>query len=102
MLRAIIDATAIGDNTILSADSTSGFLIKQLFFVVGGIVNIRFKEGTTSISGLIPLQSGADLFLELNDFNIPWFIITKNNAFIINLSAAVQVGGVVYYEKISL
>lgn len=94
LLRAPINFSASGNNTVVSADTTRRVLIHRIWLVVGGATNITFKDNLPS-PGAIPLgQYGGITFDTTGE---PWLVTDVNTAFIINSSSAVQVSGVVYY-----
>lgn len=92
---AAIDFAGSGNNTIVAAVASNRILIHRIWFVVGGATNLIFKDGTTGLSGTVPLSANGGITLDTT--GEPWFITTIGNALIINSSAAVQIGGMVFY-----
>ena len=91
---AVVSATA----TAISAPAavTSQIIrIYKLFLVSAGTTNITFEDGTTALSGALPLVANGSITLDLD--GQPWFTCTKGNAFTISNSGGVQVSGAVYY-----
>jgi hypothetical protein len=94
---AKIDHAASGDNTIIPAVSNKTLKIFALTFVVSGAVNVKFKRGTTDLTGDLNFASkGQGVFSAINP---PAFLMqtAAGEAFIMNLSAAVAVDGFVSY-----
>lgn len=100
--RAVINAAASGDNTIVAAQA-AGQRIRVLSYALmaGGTVNATWKSGVgTSISGALPLvvntgvSSGYDPMGHLET--------AAATALILNLSAAIQVSGHVHYAVVTV
>jgi hypothetical protein len=103
-IHANIDISTSGDNTIISAPAgTSEFLvIDHINLVPNSAVSIILKTGSTSLSGTYSLTANQGFVLE-NSYQDQDGLLTcgKNEAFIINLSGAVQVSGFVKYRIIN-
>jgi len=98
-----INVTAIGDNTIVAA--VAGKLITVVgLLLINGVAtaqNVTIKDdGAIVLAGPMALSTaGSPLFMpERPDFE---YFSTSNpaNNLILNLSAATQVGGVVWYAQ---
>ena len=101
--KADINTSSSGDNTIIAAPSTGQYLaIDHINLLVNGVVTIQFKAGSTAYGGPYLMASGGALVLE-NSIHNEHGIITMPNAtaFIMNLSAGVQVSGFVRYRIIN-
>lgn len=95
---ASVSFASSGDNTVVSATSGQTIRVMRLLLVPNGLVSVTMKDGaSTSLSGVMQLASSIPFQLPLD--GEPWFLTTAGNAFIINLSGAVQVSGVVWYTK---
>jgi hypothetical protein len=94
LLRAAINFSSSGDNTIIAADTVNRIIIHRIWLVVGGATNITFKDNLPSPAAVPLGQYGGITFDATGE---PWFITNTNTAFIINSSSAVQVSGEVYY-----
>lgn len=103
LLTAVINTTTAGDNIMIVAPTVTGnyLAIDFISFKVEGDTAITFKSGTTALSGPIALASYESLTWE-NAIKNSNGIITckKNEAFIINLSAGVQVSGMIRYREV--
>lgn len=104
ILRAAINITAAGDNTIVAA--VAGKLITVIgLLLMNGVAtaqSVTVKDGTggTAQSGPMALStSGAPLLLPDQGLGSFDYFQTSNpaNNLVLNLSAATQVGGVVWY-----
>lgn len=84
-----------GDNTVISATTGKRLLVNRIWFVVAGATSLTFKNGTTALSGKVPVAANGSFTLDLSDE--PWFITSLSAAFVINSTNAVQVSGQVYY-----
>ena len=93
---AVVSATA----TAISAPAavTSQIIrIYKLFLVSAGTTNITFEDGTTALSGALPLVANGAITLDLD--GQPWFTCTRANNFTIGNSGNLQVSGAVYYTQ---
>jgi hypothetical protein len=84
--------------TIAAPAGVTGKIIRvyKLFLVVGGTTNITFQDGTTALSGPVPLIANGSITLDMD--GQAWFTTSVGNAFNIgNSGSSVQVSGTVYY-----
>ena len=97
--RVAINAASSGDNTLVALTSGQTIRAHKFFLIASGTVNIKFRDGTggTDFHPAIPLYAGGGVALDFD--GDPWFVTTAGNALVLNLSAAVQVSGVLYYSK---
>jgi len=86
----IIDFSSSGDNEILPVVAGRKLQILFLVIMLGGASNIRFKSDSTSLSGLMPFAANQGLIIDGTEIDIETLL---GEAFVINSSAAVQVGG---------
>ena len=94
-LRASIDIAATGDNTIVASPGAN-FVIKivKLLFVCTGAVAVTLKSGANSLTGAMSFSATGGIGFD-GDFTP--IEMNANEAFIINLSGAIQVSGFVLY-----
>ena len=100
---AAITFSGSGDNAVITGLASQGtgmtppsFKIWALGLVLGGTTNITFKDGTTAITGAMPmLANGSFLLAPATD---AWFVLSPGKNFTINSSASVQVSGWVAYS----
>lgn len=92
---AAVSFAAGGDNTVIAAITDTRIMVHRLFIVVAGATNITIKNGSTSLTGAMPFAANGALVLDIS--GEPWFAVSKGSAFVVNLSAGVQVSGTVYY-----
>lgn len=93
---AIINFTNTGDNTVIAA-AAKPIQVIALFLTVAGATTIIFKDGATGLTGAITLGATNPPML-LPCTNMPWFVTTPGNGFVINQSGAVQISGRIYYN----
>lgn len=98
LLRAVINFSASGDNTIVGADATNRIVVHRLWLVCAGATNLTFKDNLASPAA-VPMGTNGGLTFDAT--GEPWFVTDVNTAFIINSSNAVQVSGEVYYSLAS-
>ena len=95
---ASINAAASGDNTLVAAVGGQTVRVFKIFLTAASAVNIQFKDGAgTDLTGLITLTAGGSVVLDFD--TRPWFLTSAGNAFILELSSAVQVSGRIYYTQ---
>lgn len=101
--KADINISTSGDNTIIAAPSTTGnyLAIDFISFLPTTAVAVQFKDGSTAYGGPLPLDTKQALTWENSFCNQKGVItLSPNQAFIMNLAGAVQVGGVVRYREV--
>lgn len=99
LLKADIDISSAGDNTIISAPTSGYIVIDHINFVPTAAVTIQLKQNATNYGGAYPLDSKQAFTIE-NAIQNPQGIITlkPGEAFVMNLGAGVQVSGFVRYR----
>lgn len=96
--RAIIDAAASGDNTLVAAQGAGNAIrVHQLFLIAAGTVNVRFESGAggTALTGQMNLVANTGFVLPFSP--VPWFVTSDNALLNLELSAAVSVDGALVY-----
>lgn len=101
MLKADINISSSGDNTIIAAPSEGFIVIDHINFIPASAVSVQLKDGSTAYGGAYPLDAKQAITLE-NAMHSERGVITcaTGNAFVINLDSAVQVSGFVRYRII--
>ena len=96
---AVIDISSSGDNTIIAAPANGYIAIDHVNLLPTTAVSVKFKRGSTDISGPYPLDAKQAVTLE-NAIHNEKGIMTclPGDAFVVNLGSAVQVGGFVRYR----
>lgn len=98
LLAAKIDAASSGNNTLVAAVASERVFVYRMFFLAVGAVDVEIRDGTTTeMTGPMALNQTVGIWMDYSDE--PWFITTAGNALVMNLSAAVQVSGRVYYKQ---
>jgi len=103
-LHANIDISSSGDNTIIAAPAgTSEYLaIDHINLVPNSAVSIILKTGSTSLSGTYSLTANQGFVIENSYQDQDGLLVCgANEAFIINLSGAVQVSGFIKYRIVN-
>lgn len=100
MATAAINAASSGDNTLVAAVTGKRIRVHAYELSASAAANGKFKDGAaTDLTGLIYLAAAgaaADAVERTNDAD-GLFQTTAGNALVLNLSAAVAVGGWVDY-----
>lgn len=93
-----IDCASSGDNTVIAGTSGQTIKIWSLILWWNGTVSAILKDAATrNLTGVIAGVAQSRFILD--ETSHPWFTLTAANAFIVNLSGAVQVSGSVRYTK---
>jgi hypothetical protein len=87
-LVAAIAASGTGDNTVVAAVTGKKIRVTRYELSASAAVNAKWRSGTTDVTGLVDSGKSG----EQNDF---LFETAAGQALVLNLSAAVPVGGFV-------
>lgn len=100
LTNAAVSASSSGENTLVSGTGSQTIRVFKLVLVASSAVSVTLKDaaGGTSLTGAIPLTANGAMVLESNDGE-PLFVSASSGAFIMSLSAAVQVSGYIQYTK---
>lgn len=101
--KADINISTAGDNTLIAAPTNPGnyLAIDFIAFFPTTAVNVQLKDGTTAYGGPLPLDAKQAVTWENAVHNEKGVItLSANQAFVMNLSSAVQVGGLIRYREI--
>ena len=95
-LQSVIVSSSAGGN-IPAPAGQNGVIIRiyRVMLVLGGTTNITFQDGSTALSGAMPMLANGSFFLPMDGY--PHFTTLAGNAFNINSSTAVQVSGTVWF-----
>lgn len=92
---AKIDTASSGDNTIIAAVTGKSIQVHRIKFLLNSQTTVTFKDGTTALSGAEQCNS------QILDYDEePWYKTTPGSAFTMNLGAAVQCSGTVWYRLV--
>jgi len=96
--QAVIEVSASGDNQIIAAPGVGARIqIVHLSFIVRDIVNVRLLSDAVQLSGLWNFEAGMGYTFDASDgFTL---FCQENDAFIINLSAAIGIDGLVCFYR---
>ncbi len=95
-LQAVVVDNSGGGN-IAAPAGINGEIIRvyRIMLVLGGTTNITFQDGSTALSGPMPMLANGSFFLPMD--GTPHYTTSAGNAFNINSSAAVEVAGTVWF-----
>lgn len=96
-LSAVISKATVADHTIISAVTGRKINITSFLFTVGGEVDVTLKNGTTALTGAMDFGATSEPRGIVSNFSESPIELTPGNAFVITLSHAVQVSGLVCY-----
>jgi len=94
---ATINATTSGDTQVVAAVSNRRIVVVAYAVVASATVNIRFRSGTTDITGSMRLVEGGGI---AHAYDAGLFQTATGQALNINLSANATVGGYVVYRTV--
>jgi hypothetical protein len=80
-----------GDIIISPAVVQASTKLYRLLLLCGGMTSITFVDGTSPLSGPMPMLANGSIVLDFS--GDPWYVGSLNTNFIINSSSAVQVSG---------
>ena len=92
-----INATAGGDTTIVPAVSGKRIRVIAYTVVASASVNIKFRSGTTDITGTMRVVEGGGI---AHAFDAGLFQTNVGQPLVINLSTNATVGGYVVYREV--
>ena len=101
--NAPINDSASGDNTIVAAVSGKRIAVLGVLVISDGAVDVRFEDGAggTAKTGQMPLRAREGFVLPVGGPESYWWIGTANTLLNLELSAAVNVHGLVSYREIN-
>lgn len=100
---AAVSISTIGDNTVIAAVAGKLITVVGMLLVNGAATanSVTVKDGANLLSGAMPLgipPAPPFLLPDNGPGGFDWFQTTNGtNSFILNLSAATQVSGVIWY-----
>jgi hypothetical protein len=95
---APISTSGSGAQTLITGVASMIIQVYKLWMVVGAATNVQFKSNTSNLSGLVPMAASGALVLD-DVGPAPWFVTAPGEAFILNSSAAVNIGGQIWYTQ---
>lgn len=103
---AIVNASTIGDNTIVVAPGGAGgnvngtgfgaITVWQLYLGGAGANVLQFKSGSTAIGGPITF-TGAGAAATFQGTGVVWFKCAAGQALVLNLTTGNAITGTIYY-----
>lgn len=94
-----IDDALSGDNTVIAATAGQKIHVVNMVFTVAGEVNVKLMSGATDISGVMDFGGEAEPRGAVIPLGVGPIVCGTGEAFIINLSAVVQISGFCTYYK---
>ncbi len=105
MPYAAISASSSGDNTIVAAVGNRKIRVMNYTLIAAGDVSVTWKSGSTAISGAMALTTNGGMAPSAGSAGtngLDGVLETAGgSALVLNLSAAVSVGGHIRYEVLS-
>lgn len=97
---AVIQASAVGNNTIIAAVTSKKLRVLAYNFIANGTVNAKFQSGAggTDLTGLKYCVANSGICAPFNP--VGWIETASGALLNLNLSAAIAVGGEIVYAEI--
>ena len=94
MNQVPINFTGSGDQILVAGVAGSKIAVLQFFFVVSATTTLIYKSGSTALTGPLSfLANGA----QVQDYINLHLLCNDGDPFVINSSAAVTLGGTIWY-----
>lgn len=98
VIPKLINIAGAGDNTVIAAVAGQIIRVYKILLWANGSTSVTLKDGAaTSLTGAMAFTAQTGFVLDYDDQ--PWFITSSGNAFVINLSAAIQVSGTLSFTQ---
>lgn len=94
---AIINFSTAADQTIVTGVTGKSIYVVKMVASAAGVTSITVKSGATALSGPIPLNTAEEFRLWEGDTY--WWVTNPGDNLIFNNSAAVAVGGTLWYVQ---
>lgn len=95
-IKVSFDENTAADHELVAAEAGKKIVLVSMLLVASDAVSVQFKSAANNISGVMPLAANAGFVLDQN-----YTGHTETNtgeALNLNLSAAIQVGGMLSYR----
>ncbi len=92
--QAVVDFTGAGDNTIISGVLGQKIKVLQFFIVIAAATDLIYKSGSTALTGTMTYAGGG---AHVQDFIQLPITLASGDSFVVNNSAGVQIGGMIWY-----
>lgn len=92
LTSSAVNFSAAGNTSLVVAPSGLTTKTHKLLLVVGGATTLTIQDGSTALTGPIPLGAGGSIVLDYS--SEPWF---STSSFTLNSTNAVQVSGQIGY-----
>jgi hypothetical protein len=97
ILQIPISFTGVGDQVIAAGTVGYKIAVLQFFFVVSAAVTLVFKSGASSlISGPMPFLASGAYFQDFIELPMS---CADGDAFVVNTSTTVTLGGTLWYAR---
>lgn len=96
---AAVNVSASGETALIALTGGQSIRIMSMVLVFAGACTVTFKNGAggTAFGGAMTMRPGGSIVLDPS--GEPWMKTSNGNAFVMELSTAVQVSGWLHYTK---
>jgi hypothetical protein len=95
---ASISTSSSGDQTVISGTASQTIRVYRMFLTVASQISLKFGDTTvTYFTGAMPFGPNNGVVLDFT--GEPWFLTASGKGFVINLSGATLIAGIVGYTK---
>lgn len=89
-----INASGSGDLTLVAGVALQTVRVHRLFWTLDAVSTVTVKRAATALTGALSAQTAMFDYSDL-----PWFTTNAGEGFILNLSAAAQISGRLYFRQ---
>ena len=95
--RVNFEPATAGNNTLVAGVAAQTIRVYRLILTLSASSDLEVRDGTTTVLADLYARTGVTLDLVPQDKE--WFLTTAGNGLILNSSAAVNIGGRIWYAQ---
>ena len=92
---AVVNISTATTTAIVAAVTGQSIRMYRILLVAGGTVNVTFKDGSTALTGAMPLVANEGFVLDYQ--TQAWFVTSSGAALNLTTDANVNLTGTVWY-----
>ena len=101
-IHLAVDENTSGDQTLIAAVANKKIRILNICLITADDLSIKFKSGSTDLTGVMKLATAGNGFVADQSVNgSSVFETAEGEAFVLNLSASIQIGGWIVYQLVA-
>lgn len=96
----LIDTATSGDNVLVAGTATTKIRLYKVVLYFNADNNITFKDGSsTKLMGTMNMKASTGMVIDTDEEGHTPYTCTRGNDLVLNLSAAQQVSGRIWYTQ---